>query len=208
MRTLRRIVLAFFLLHVMGCATQSPSIAPEPHGPPADVYLLPVDDFSFEFTDLLARKLSEELKIRVRASLPMGIGDISPLPRNSQLAIEDLIARAHGVGQRLDSTNEKLVVIALTTRDINYRSQSLRFLFASSNKATHTSVISVARMFASTSKVEGTQAQVAFRIYKMVKRTIGEQYFGLPRSADLSDIMYAPIMSLEDIDAMGFDYRR
>lgn len=208
MLTLRGIVLAFFLLHVTGCATQSPSITPEPHVPPADVYLLPVDDFSFEFADLLARELSKELKIHVRASLPMGIGDIRPLPKNSQLAIEDLIERAHNVGRRLDSTNEKLVVIALTTRDINYRSQQLRFLFASSRKTTHTSVISIARMFDSTSKVEGTQAQVAIRIYKMVKRTIGEQYFGLPRSADLSDIMYAPIMSLEDIDSMGFDYKR
>lgn len=206
--SLREIVLAFFLLQVTGCATQSPATTPETLGPPTDVYLLPVDDFSFEFTDLLARKLSEELKIKVRASLPIGIGDISPLPKNSQLAIEDLIARAHNVGLRLDNTNEKLVVIALTTRDINYRSQSLRFLFASSNKATRTSVISIARMLASTSKVEGTQAQVAIRIYKMVKRTIGEQYFGFPRSADLSDILYAPIMSLEDIDAMGFDYKR
>jgi predicted Zn-dependent protease len=109
---------------------------------------------------------------------------------------------------RLPNTNEKFLVIALTTRDINDRSQSLRFLFASNDKMTHTSVISVARMFASTPTVDGTQAQVGLRIYKMVKRAIGEQYFGLPRSASIADIMYAPIMSLEDIDAMGVDYKR
>jgi|JI6StandDraft_1071083.scaffolds.fasta_scaffold104515_1 hypothetical protein len=89
-----------------------------------------------------------------------------------------------------------------------YRSQSLRFLFASNDKISHTSVISVVRMFATTPTVEGTQAQVGLRMYKMVKRAIGEQYFGLPRSASIADIMYAPIMSLEDIDAMGVDYRR
>jgi len=63
-------------------------------------------------------------------------------------------------------------------------------------------------MFASTPTVEGTQAQVSLRIYKMVKRAIGELYFGLPRSTSIADIMYAPIMSLEDIDAMGADYKR
>jgi predicted Zn-dependent protease len=203
--SLRGILAATFLLLVVGCAPQPPAVTPEL---PVDVYLVPVDDFPFEFTDRLARQLSTDLNLRVRASLPMGIGDIRPLPKHSQLAAEDIIERAHEVGLRLLDADERRVVVALTTRDINDRSQSLRFLFASTNKATHTSVISVARMLASTPKVEGTQAQAGLRIYKMVKRAIGEQYFGLPRSADISDIMYAPIMSLEDIDAMGTDYRR
>ena len=210
MRNLRflEIFVPISLLFVAGCATQSPSTIPEPIGPPTDVYLVPVDDFSFEFTDQLARKLSADLKIRVSASLPMGVGDITPLPKDSQLATEDIIMRAHEVGLRLPNTKVNLVVIALTVRDINDRSQSLRFLFARNDRLNHTSVISAARMFASTTKVEGTQAQVGLRIYKMVKRTIGEQYFGLPRSSDISDIMYAPIMSLEDIDAMGVNYKR
>jgi predicted Zn-dependent protease len=196
---------AVLLVLAASCSTTPP---PEILGPPIDVYLLPVDDFPFEFADQLAHRLSAELNLKVRVSLPMGIGDLKELPNNSQIATEDVIARAHEVALRLPNTNEKLLVIALTTRDINERTQSLRFLFASNDRMTHTSVISVARMFATTPRVEGTQAQVGLRIYKMVKRAIGEQYFGLPRSASIADIMYAPIMSLEDIDAMGVDYRR
>jgi predicted Zn-dependent protease len=203
--SLRSFLSTIILILVAGCATPPPS---ETLGPPTDIYLLPVDDFSYEFTDQLARRLSTELNLKVRASLPMGVGDRKDLPNSSQLATEDLIASAHEVGLRLPNTNEKLVVIALTTRDINDRSQSLRFLFARNDMSTHTSVISIARMFATTPKVEGTQAQVGIRIYKMVKRAIGEQYFGLPRSTSIADIMYAPIMSLEDIDAMGLDYKR
>lgn len=205
---LRGIVTALALLLVASCATQPPSIRPRKLAPPTDVYLVPVGNFPYEFTDQLARKLTEQLKIHVRASLPMGIGDIRSLPKNSQLAAQDLIARAHKVGLRLHNTSKKLVVIALTTRDINDRSQALHFLFASNDLTSHTSVISVARMFGSTAKAEGTPAQVGLRIYKMVKRAIGEQYFGLPRSSDISAIMYAPIMSLEDIDAMGTEYKR
>jgi hypothetical protein len=185
--SLRSYLSTIIVMLVAGCATPPPS---EALGPPTDIYLLPVDDFSYEFTDQLARKLSTELNLKVRASLPMGIGDLKDLPNSSQF------------------TNEKFVVIALTTRDINDRSQLLRFLFARNDMSTHTSVISIARMFATTPKVEGTQAQVGLRIYKMVKRAIGEQYFGLPRSTSIADIMYAPIMSLEDIDAMGLDYKR
>lgn len=201
----RGILVGIFLSLAAGCATKPPPAAPEP---PTDVYLLPVNDFPFEFCDQLARRLSAELNVHVRASLPMGIGDLAPLAKDSQLAADDVIARAHEVGLRLPNTNGKLVVIALTTRDINDRSQTLHFLFAKNDQATHTSVISAARMFASTPKAQGTQAQVGLRIYKMVKRAIGEQYFRVPRSADISDVMYTPIMSLEDIDAMGRDFKR
>ncbi len=189
---------------VAGCATKPPS---ESLGPPTDVHLLPVDDFSFKFADQLARRLSTDVNLRVRASLPMGAGDLKDLPNGSQLACEDIIARAHEIGLRLPNKSRRFVIIALTTRGINDRSQSLRFLLAKNDMTIQTSVISIARMFASTPSAEGTQAQVGLRIYKMTKRTIGEQYFEFRRTADIADIMYAPIMSLEDIDAMGVDYK-
>ncbi|MFT3733450.1 MAG: hypothetical protein QM776_00155 [Rhodocyclaceae bacterium] len=175
--------------------------------PTTAVYLVPVDNFPFEAANNLANMLSRDLKIKVKATLPMGIADLKELPKNAQLAGEDLIARARDVGQRLPGKAEKFALIALTTRDINDKSQSLRFLFSQNDFSTRTTVISVARMFAPTPQGEGTQAQAGLRLYKMTKRAIGEQYFGLRRSADITDIMYAPIMSLEDIDAMGLNYK-
>lgn len=204
----RAILGAILLMLVAGCATVQNPEHPEPMAPTIDVYLVPVDDFPYPFSDQLARTLSKELNLSVRASLPMGVADLNALPNSSQLACDDIISQAHEVGLRLPNRSPKFVVIALTTRDINDRSQSLRFLFAQNHRPTHTSVISVARMFASTPSTKGTQEQVSMRVYKMVKRAIGEQYFGLSRSADITDIMYAPIMSLEDIDAMGFGYKR
>lgn len=203
--SLRKFLAAALLVLTSGCATPPP---PETSGQLYDIYLLPVDNFPFEFTDQLAHKLSAELNLKVRASLPMGIGDLKELPNSTQLATQDVLARVHEVALRLQDTNEKFLVIALTNRDINDSSQSLHFLFASNDWKTHTSVLSVARMFASTSIADCTQTQVNLRIYKMVKRAIGEQYFGLPRSSSITDVMYAPIMSLEDIDAMGVDYKR
>lgn len=202
---------AICLLVLAGCANQPPAAPPDaPPMPaaPTDVYLVPLGDFPFEAADQLARHLAADVKLHVRASLPMGIGDIRPLQKDAQLPADDIIQAAHQVGQRLPNTSDKLVVIALTNRDINDRAQSLRFLFAKNDLVRHTAVISVARMHATTPQAEGSPSQVGQRLYKMLKRTVGEQYFGLPRTSDLSDIMYAPIMSLEDIDAMGMDYKR
>ena len=44
------------------------------------------------------------------------------------------------------------------------------------------------------------------RTYKMTKREIGIVHFGYPRSTDVKDLMYSPIMSLEDVDRMGTEF--
>jgi predicted Zn-dependent protease len=138
----------------------------------------------------------------------MGDADLLQLPRGDQISANDIVVRAHRIGQRIEPDNNKLVVIALTTRDINDSAQSLRFLFSQNQAESRTAVVSIARMTHATSRAEGSQAQIATRIYKMVKRQIGELHFGLKRSSDLSDVMYAPIMSLEDVDAMGSNFRK
>jgi hypothetical protein len=92
--------------------------------------------------------------------------------------------------------------------DINEASSSVKFVFAHRDPASHTSVLSVARLGFTTAQVAATPTVIYERIYKMIKRTIGEQYLALPRSPDLGNVMYAPIMSLDDVDAMGRDYVR
>jgi len=40
----------------------------------------------------------------------------------------------------------------------------------------------------------------------MTKRAIGEMYLGWKRSLDPSDIMYSPLMSLDELDKLGLDH--
>ncbi|WP_424192019.1 hypothetical protein ACMYR3_11110 [Ampullimonas aquatilis] len=201
-----RLLALILIIFLNSCAIKQ-AVVTDNRSPLTDVYLIPVGDFSYEFTNQLANKLSSELHILVRASLPMGAANLKLIDGSSQVVADEITMLAHQVGARIESKNKNLFVVALTTLDINDPLQSLRFLFAKNDTANHASVISIARMFNSTSKVNGSQAQVAIRIQKMVKRAIGEQYFRLPRSVDITDVMYAPIMSLEDIDEMGSDYR-
>jgi len=173
---------------------------------PVAVYLLPLDDFPYDYAAKLANILSDDLKINVRASLPMGTSGLVPFEGGNQYSADNIIEKAYLVGLRLLDKAENCILIALTTRDINDGSQQLRFLFSRHQKQNHTSVISVARMRFDM-KTESVNAERVFlRIYKMTKRTIGDQYLELPRSSNIEDIMYAPIMSLSDIDALGIEF--
>ncbi len=179
---------------------------PIPSLKPVAVYLLPLDDFPFEYASQLARTLSEDLKINVRASLPMGTSNLLPFSDGTQYPAEDIIEGAYKVGMRLSDRAEHSALIALTVRDINDRSRQLRFVFAQHDKSKHTSVISTARMRYGTSTQPATADMTFLRIYKMIKRTIGDQYLELPRSGNINDIMYSPIMSLNDLDVLGIQY--
>lgn len=173
---------------------------------PVAVYLLPLDDFPFDYASQLARTLSEDLKINVRASLPMGTSDLSPFSDGTQYPAEDIIEKAYKVRVRLSDRAEHSALIVLTMRDINDKSRQLRFLFAQHDKSKQTSVISTARMRYGTPTQPATADMVFLRVYKMTKRTIGDQYMELPRSGNINDVMYSPIMSLDDLDALGIQY--
>jgi hypothetical protein len=40
----------------------------------------------------------------------------------------------------------------------------------------------------------------------MTKRAIGEMYLGWKRSPNFGDIMYSPLMSLDELDKLGLDH--
>jgi predicted Zn-dependent protease len=192
-----------------GDGASTPDTSPaDGHSSSVDVYIIPVEPYSFEAAEGLAHKLSTELKLNVKASLPMGPKELVPLAGGSQFAADDIIQNASNVASRLPNKSDRAITIALTTLDINDRAQPLRFLFSRNNKVSRTSVISVARMSFSTPIATASPEQTSLRLYKMTKRTIGEQFYGLSRSSNIADIMYAPIMSLEDIDAMGIDFKQ
>jgi predicted Zn-dependent protease len=171
-----------------------------------DVYLMPMDDFNFQEAALLSRVLSRELGIQVKATLNVGSSGLSPFPNTTQFAAEDIEEIARRAIRNLPDIRPDSAFIILTQRDINTKDRTLKFNFSVHNKSTRTAVISSARLVLNQSGGKADLQTIRKRLAKMVKRNIGDVYFGYTRSTDIRDVMYSPIMSLDDVDKMGSDF--
>jgi hypothetical protein len=64
-------------------------------------------------------------------------------------------------------------------------------------------LISAARMHPEPESSASGSQQLQSRFIKMTKRAIGQMVLNWERSSDIKDLMYSPIMSLDDIDHLG-----
>jgi len=208
-----RVALSVLLFVLVGCASNPTGANRDISGSSSnnveekiDVYLLPLDDFPYEFANNLAKRLSEDLKIRVKASLNLGTADLKPYPDSQQYPAEAILAKGKEVAANLPLTDSATTYILLTRRDINSGDRSLRFNFAYGEPLSRMMVLSTARLAASLRNNEMGHRIFWDRTYKMTKRQIGSAYFGYQRSTNIKDLMYSPIMSLEDVDRIGSEF--
>ncbi len=172
-----------------------------------DVFIVPMDDFPEDKAAEIANLMTEDMHLWVKPSVRLGNLYANKLPGTNQLIAEDIIEKSQPMIRNFGNTTEKTYFLILTTRDINMSAGNLRFVFASHNKEYNTSVISLQRMVNYINGVPVFDEVSKSRLYKMMKRSIGEMQFGWQRTTDISDIMYAPIMSLDDLDRMGLQHR-
>lgn len=179
-------------------------------GSPLDgvpVYLVPLDDFPEDLAGSLARALQQNLGFRVKSSLRLPALAIPVLPGTNQLMAEEVLLRGTPASARLPEATPTTYRLFLTTKDINSRSANFRFQFSFHNQALNSSVVSLARLLDYEGNRPVFSERTVARLLKMSKRAIGEMCLGWQRSADAKDLMYAPIMSLEDLDRLGLEHR-
>jgi hypothetical protein len=171
------------------------------------VYVIPLDDFPEALASRLAGLLQEQLAIPIKASLRLPPLGLVPFPGTNQYPGEDILEKARAASDSLPGTSAGTYHLFLTTRDINSRSARLRFYFSLHSPRVNSSVVSLARILEyARGKPEFTDRSAA-RLVKMSKRAIGEMKLGWSRSTEPTDLMYAPLMSLDDLDRIGFDHR-
>jgi predicted Zn-dependent protease len=170
------------------------------------VYLVPLDDFPEALSSTLARSLQQSMGFRVKASLRLPPLRIDTLPGTNQLGAEILLQEAARASARLPEATPATYRVFLTLRDINLASANFRFVFSSHNKSLNCSVVSLARMLEYVNGKPSLGNLSTLRLLKMTKRAIGEMYLGWTRSTDPNDVMYSPLMSLQDLDRIGLDH--
>ncbi len=186
----------------LSTASLYPSAAAEKTGP-VNVYLIPLNDFSEDVAAQIGRDLSKEFGLWVKGTVAMGTQGLMPMSASQQFAAEDIFEQAKTVMQRLPEADSSTYFIFLTNRDINSRARNFRFQFSYHDKVCRCSVVSAARMHPEPESSPGGRQQLESRFIKMTKRAIGQMVLGWERSSDINDLMYSPIMSLDDIDHLG-----
>lgn len=103
----------------------------------------------------------------------------------------------------LRQVSRRTYYIVLTDRDINSKSLNFRFQYSMHSPMANTSVLSMARLRYTNDGSLVTADAVANRVAKMLLRSVGEMRLGWKRVNDPTDLMYAPIMSNDDVDRMS-----
>ncbi|WP_374583027.1 hypothetical protein [Pseudoduganella sp.] len=194
--------LLLIFLFCLGARAQNQDL---PVANPADkvhVYIIPTDGIAEQAAGRMARGVSAETGLTVRSTLWAPSGKLEPFAGTGQYAAEDLMALSARIAPTLHDVSPNTYYIVLTNRDINSSDRTFRFLFAHHNPAANTSVLSIARLLHNRNGTAASPEVAGMRIGKMLVRTVGEVRMGWKRTGDQKDVMYAPIMSTDDIDRM------
>lgn len=167
------------------------------------LYVIPTDGVAEEFAAGVARGLTKETGLWVKSTVKMPTATIEPFAGTNQYPADDYLPLGIRVSKQLRDTNARTYFVVLTDKDINSRSQNFRFQYSFHSPMARTSVLSVARLFYDKDGAVASIEMVAHRIEKMLMRIVGEMRFGWKRTNDPTDLMYAPIMSIDDIDRMS-----
>lgn len=198
----RRAILISMLMSPLARAQQERLVQSSP-ADEVSLYVIPTDGIPEQFAATVARGLTKDAGIWVKSSLLVPSGVTEPFAGTNQYPAEDYIALGITLTNRLRDAGPNTYFIVLTDRDINSRSQNFRFVYSFHNPEVHTSVLSVARLLYTKEGKRAAIEVVSMRISKMLMRIVGEMKLGWKRSTDPTDLMYAPIMSIEDIDRMS-----
>ena len=194
-----------FLLALLPCIARAQSL-PMPSASLIDsvaLYVLPTDGISENGAGAIARALTKDTGLWVKSSMWIPPGSIAPLAGTNQYPAEDYLALGGPISRQLQDANARTYFIVLTDKDINSRTQNFRFQFSMHSPMARTSVLSIARLGYMKDGTPAPPDVVAARVQKMLMRIVGEMRQGWTRTAEPADLMFAPIMSVEDIDRMN-----
>jgi len=166
---------------------------------------MPIEGFPPDYARELEKKFSAELGLNVRATVHAGRTPQMFGP-SRQMISERVRDELKVPLRRLYDVTPKTIFIVLTRDDLNGADGGTRFVFATHFPPERLSVVSMARLSDSFFGKMDAPAVTKLRLYKMVKKAIGLQYYGYARSTDLNSVMYSPVMSLDDLDVVGTSF--
>lgn len=168
-----------------------------------DLVVVPTEDFPVSEAWKLATTAAKDTGLKIKVVLPLGTRDWKPFPESTQYDPNALVTIALPAVERLKSNYGGKVYVILTCQDIGPPDGSLKFVFTQHDHTQKISVISTARILFDQNNDHTAPNVVQTRLRKLFLRAVALQYYGLQRSADITDVTCLPLMSVSDLDQMG-----
>lgn len=200
---MKRRTALFLLLNPLLAKAQIDRFLPSSPIDAVVLYVIPTDGIPEQGAANIARALTKDTGLWVKSSLWVPSGVEVPFPGTNQYPADDYLPLGVSISKQLPDAGPRTYFIILTDRDINSRSQNFRFQYSFHSPMARTSVLSIARLLYEKDGTPAASEVLGLRVQKMLMRIVGEMKFGWKRTSDPSDLMYAPIASIEDIDRMS-----
>lgn len=204
---IRITILLLGIIAVRACLpAQTIIVDNEPTRLARQLIIVPTDGLPALFMSSLRTRLESQHKFGVTATVQMPFPHYAEIDNSGQFSAAIIAEEGLDICRRMAQANEYCVV--LTNRDINEKDSGVRFFFAQHYEGI--SVVSTARMnrlnFGGKVNLVSTPFaadEVLSRVSKMINKGLGLSYYGYGLSNDRNSVMFAPIMSLDDLDAAG-----
>lgn len=174
------------------------------------IVIVPMTGIPMLFLQKLEETLEQQHQTDVLVTTAMGKGVEMLLKNSDQYDATYLANLGLDIGGRIKRKNAFIIV--LTNEDINYSKSGLRYVFSSHYEGV--SVISLARVNpmnfgarVSLIAVPFAQQKILDRAIKLINKAIGYGLYKYEASSNVSNVMYGPIMSLDDLDQVGSWYQ-
>ena len=167
------------------------------------LHLVAFDEFPPALLDRLAAYFRDKYGIALTVLPAVSVAPDAVDLRRQQVIGERLI---EAIAAAAPAGEPGSVVIGLTEYDMMLQDMpQWRFAFSDRDESRGLAVISTARMDPRSFGLPDDQDLLFHRVAKMVAKSVGILYLGLPPSADPGSVMYNNILSLQDLDRMGED---
>jgi predicted Zn-dependent protease len=171
-----------------------------------DIYLVPFLGFEESSSHKLAKALEKDTGLRVTSTGSVTL-PVEVLNRERNQYNADYLNQVVGESiAKLRDGSWKQLFIGIMKQDMY--SENLGWNFALSMHYDNQISIVASERLVPNKIWDRSDAEKLFgeRIYKLLKRTIGLQYYGYPRTSDQKSILFSPMMSVDDLDGMESQY--
>lgn len=176
-----------------------------------DVYLVPFEGFAEPSAHRLAAALERDTGLSVTATGAIPLPADLLEPQRNQYDARRLGPLLESHVQRLRAGDRRQLFVAILKQDMYSSNMDWNFALTA-NFDGGLSIVSTERLvpykpgdIAAANIVEAERVY-GERVYKMLKRAVGLQFYGYERKSDRRSVLFSPIMSVTDVDEMSLSY--